>query len=55
MTSTVAINVKVVKAKAIEGAWTATRIKGTMVQTEEAQLGCVATRLDQSVIGTVVS
>ena len=52
VTSTVDISFKVVKAKAIDGAWTATRITGTIVQTEEAQLGCVATQLDQSIVGT---
>ena len=55
VTSTVDISFKVVKAKAIDGAWTATRITGTIVQTEEAQLGCVATRLDQSIVGTHLS
>jgi hypothetical protein len=55
VTSTVDIAFKVVKAKAVDGAWTATRIKGTIVQTEEAQLGCVATRLDQSIVGTLLS
>jgi hypothetical protein len=52
VTSTVDIDLEVVKAKAIDGAWTATKVKGTIVQTEEAQLGCVATRLDQSIVGT---
>jgi hypothetical protein len=55
VTSTVDISFKVVKAKAVEGAWTATKITGTMVQAEEAQLGCVATRLDQTITGTLLS
>jgi hypothetical protein len=52
VTSKLQIDFKVVKAKAIDGAWTATRIKGTVVQTEAAQLGCVSTRLDQAITGT---
>jgi fibronectin type 3 domain-containing protein len=55
VTSKLEISFKVVKAKAIEGAWTATKIRGTIVQTEKAQLGCVSTRLDQAIMGTRLS
>lgn len=42
--STVTIELRVVRARAINGEWVATRLKGTMEQTEASQLGCVFSR-----------
>jgi hypothetical protein len=53
--STVEIEFRVVKAKAVAGTWTATRLTGTMKQTSDAQLGCVASSLIAKVTASLLS
>ena len=47
--STVDFTFKVVKAKPVEGEWRATKLEGTVEQSEVAQFGCVASRGSVSV------
>jgi hypothetical protein len=52
--SSFTVTVRVTDAGAVDDRWTATRIEGTMVQTESAQLGCVASGATFDVIGRIV-
>jgi hypothetical protein len=40
MTTTIEVDLRVVAAEAIDGEWIATRLRGTIDQTDPAQLGC---------------
>ena len=40
MTTTIVLDLRVVAAEAIEGEWVATKLRGTIDQTDPAQLGC---------------
>jgi hypothetical protein len=44
--SEVALELRVVRARVVAGEWVATRLEGTMVRAEAAQLGCVASRAE---------
>lgn len=54
VTSSVKIELKVVKAKAIEGAWVATKLVGTLNTSSPAQLGCISARATQAVTARLV-
>jgi hypothetical protein len=53
-TSSVKIELKVAKAKAIEGEWLATKLVGTVNKSSGAQLGCVSSRASQAVTAKLV-
>jgi hypothetical protein len=53
-TSSVKFDLKVAKAKAIDGQWQATKLVGRLNQSESAQLGCVSSRATQAVTATLV-
>lgn len=42
--STVSVALRVVKARAVDGRWVASRLSGTVTQSESSQLGCVSSR-----------
>lgn len=50
-TSTVDLTLKVVAAAAIDGEWLATRVRGTIEQTETAQFGCRSAEATMTVRG----
>jgi hypothetical protein len=54
ISSTMTLDVHVTKAKAIDGVWKATRLEGTLTQTEPSQLGCVSSGATYSVTVTLV-
>jgi hypothetical protein len=54
VTSNVTITMHVTDGGVVDGAWVATRIEGTMVQTESEQLGCVASGATYDVVGRIV-
>lgn len=51
--STVTIQFKVVKARAINGQWRAVRLVGKLTQRERAQLGCRSSGADYTITGTL--
>jgi hypothetical protein len=53
-TSTVTIELKVTKARAVEGEWRATRLKGTLEQSEASQLGCVSSGATLTLRGRLI-
>jgi hypothetical protein len=53
--STLELSFEVIKAKGIDGEWRASRLKGTLMQSETAQLGCVASEAELSITATLVS
>jgi len=54
VTSSVTITVHVTDGGVVDGDWVATRVEGTMVQSESAQLGCVASGATYDVTGKIV-
>ncbi len=50
-TTDVAIKIKVTAARAIEGEWVATRIKGTLKTYDPPQLGCTESRRTERFVG----
>ena len=52
-TSDVDLSFKPTKAKAIAGEWRATRIEGTLANTEASQFGCVAGHAEVAIKGTL--
>jgi hypothetical protein len=52
--SNITITVRVTDGGVVDGDWVATRIEGTMVQTESAQLGCVSSGANFEVTGRIV-
>jgi hypothetical protein len=53
--STLSVAFDVTKAKGIDGEWRATKLKGTLTETEDAQLGCVASKAVLSITATLVT
>jgi hypothetical protein len=53
--STLSVAFDVTKAKGIDGEWRATTLKGTLTETEDAQLGCVASKAVLSITATLVT
>lgn len=51
--STVNLALKVAKARAVAGEWRATRLTGTLTNSETAQFGCVSSRAQHSVVAKV--
>ncbi len=54
-TSSFRVNVKVIKARMIDGEWTAVKIEGTWSFTDPAALGCVAAGATYDVVGAPVT
>jgi hypothetical protein len=52
--SNVAISLRVVKAHAMDGRWIATKLAGTVTQSEAAQLGCVSSRATANVTASLI-
>jgi hypothetical protein len=48
-TSSLQIDLKVVRARALGGEWRATRVTGTIDQAEAAQLGCGSSQAELAV------
>lgn len=48
------IELKVAKAKAVDGEWLATKLVGTLRQSEVAQLGCVSSQATQALTAKLV-
>jgi hypothetical protein len=53
-TSTVTIDLKVTRARAVEGEWRATRLEGTLEQSEASQLGCVTSGATLTLRGRLI-
>jgi hypothetical protein len=49
------ITIRVTKARVVDGEWRATRVEGTMMHAEVAQLGCRASSATLSLNGKLVS
>ena len=50
-TSVLHITLRVTKARVHDGEWLASRVQGTMTQSEAEQLGCVASKVTAKVLG----
>jgi hypothetical protein len=53
--SVVTVTLHVVKARAVDGRWVATKLTGTIDQTESSQLGCVSSVATANVTGRLVA
>jgi hypothetical protein len=53
--TTLTVAFDVTKAKGIDGEWRATKLKGTLTETESAQLGCVASKAVLSITATLIA
>jgi len=54
VSSNITITVRVTHAGVVHRQWVATRVEGTMVQTEPSQLGCIASGATYDVIAAIV-
>ena len=54
VTSDLAIEFRVTKAKAIDGEWRATKLVGTVEETEKAQLGCLSSSATLSITANLL-
>lgn len=53
-TSALTVRLRVVKATGLAGEWRASRLRGTLIQREAAQLGCVASGADFTIRATLI-
>jgi hypothetical protein len=53
--STLSVAFDVITAKGIDGQWRATKLKGTLTETESAQLGCVASKAVLAITATLAT